>query len=160
MKKKILLFTLLAVLSLTSISLASNIGQDLKNMGNDAGKAVQDTASNIKSGVRNIGNNVGGELKNSGNKIQTETNSNMGMTNPINNATSEVKNSGAKISGEVKNAPNAGYTATRTATTNNATGLMGNRNFWTWATIILVAIGVIAMIWYYFSAKSEYDNHH
>lgn len=159
MKKKVLLFTLLCILCLGSISFANNIGQDLQNLGNDTGKAIEGAVNNVKNGAENIGNNIGSEVNQSGDKVKNETN-NMGMTNSMNNATNEVRNSGEKISNEARDMTDNGYTATRTSTTNDGTGLMNDRNMWVWAIIILAAVGIIAMIWYYFSQKNQYDNNH
>ena len=149
MKKKILLFTLLAVLCLSSISLANNIGQDLQNLGNDAGKMVENTANGIKNTTENIGNGI------------KDASNNIGLTNAMNDAGNEVRDSGEKIMGETQNTTNNLYTATRTSNADDTgSGLMNNNNVWIWAVAILAIVGIVAMLWYYFSERNQYDDTH
>lgn len=135
MKNKILISTLLMVLSivfLSSYSFATNntvqsARNTIMNAGNAVGNVAEQAGNGIVNGVENLGNDIIGGVE--------------GMTS----------DSTAIMDSD--------YTATRTATTTTGTGLFGmSYAASTWLILGVVGAIIIGLIWYY-GAQFEHKNY-
>lgn len=146
MHKKIFILTLIiSLVCFSSICFANNtMAEDVKDMGKDAMNTVDDGINNIGSSITNTTENAGNEIGQSENKIE----------NDMDNMTQDKKDDDNKDNTMAGITTNGDYTTTQTAVTST----MENTNFWTWAIIILAAIGIIAVIWYYSSQNKEDHN--
>lgn len=132
MKKIVLIFTLIATILLVTSSyiFATDTVQ------NDAMKAT-DGVRNVVGGAENVVENV---AKDGADGIKNGINTVGNTTSNLTNATTN----------------NGNYTATRTATeTGTNTGVMNNA--WTWIIVAIIAIVIIAVIWYYSTRSNDRD---
>ncbi len=138
--KRLLMFTaiLFTVIGFaTSYSYANN--STMEQMKDSIRNAVGGTENVVEDAAKNGSNGI----KNGFNSLGNTTNSAVhGASNTMNNATSKY--------------PNDGYTARRTATNSNFAGMNGT--VWTWLIIGVVAIAVIAFLWYYAMQKTSDTN--
>lgn len=136
MKKFILAFTLIfTLLLISSISIVS--------ANNDAGNAAMkatDGVRNVVGGAENAVEDVvdGDNGNNSTNGLNT-------MENGNNGDNSTTQNNGMSTTGD--------FTATRTATNNGTTDSLGTA--WTWIIVAIIAIVIIAVIWYYSTRTND-----
>lgn len=117
-----------------------------------ANDALQDAANSVRNVVGGAENAVEDAAKNISNASKDTTNKIEENANNIGNATKNTVNN-AKTNVTTNN-----YAATRTATTNNT--FMGmNATAWTWLIIGIVAIAIVALVWYYSMQirSSNYD---
>lgn len=128
-KKIFLLFTTIFALFLCSSAVFANtdgVGQGISNAGNE---------------IQNSWDKLGNSVQNAGNRIATGV-SNMGKDETNNN------NTGFMGMTDDNNRDGRSYTATRTAT-NTPTVLGMNGTMWTWFVFAILAVVVIALVWYY-----------
>lgn len=92
----------------------------------------------LANGVNNIGNEIKGSLEKTGNSIQNGVNHVTGTTNNNLRNDNNVRTSTTNTDG---------YTATRTST--NPTFLGMNSTMWTWFVFAILAIVIVALVWYY-----------
>lgn len=134
MKNKILISTLLLVLSMTflcSYSFAANTMQSAKNT------------------VMNAGNAIGNVTEKAGNKL----------VNGAKNLGNDVMNGIEGIASDSTTTMNYNYDATRTATTTTGSGLFGmSYTASTWIILGVVGAIIIGLIWYY-GAQFEHKNY-
>ncbi len=134
MKKSIFTFSLIVIALFFSFSCVfaaednmNNVKNNMVDTVNNAGNVVQDTASGAAGVVKNGINGI--------------SNATQQMTNDVNNAGNDM---------------NSDYTATRTATENNMeSATTGFNNIWTWVIVGIIAIVIIALIWYYVSQNNH-----
>lgn len=108
-----------------------NLKNNMMNTVNSAGNVVQDAAEGTAGAVQNGMNTVGDKSRE--------------FTNNIENAGNDMMDN-----------VNSDYTATRTAAENNTTpSNIGYDNIWTWIIVGVIAIVVIALIWYFVSQNNE-----
>lgn len=134
-------------------SFASNM---VRSGANALGTVAEGTSNAVIAGsdaLVDAGRAVGGATENTFHSMQNTMN-----------------NTGAKMTDEQKNDRtndktsdnNGAYTATQTATGRNATEptLFGmNSTMWTWMIVLLTAVGIGSLIWFYYSAKADIRNH-
>lgn len=109
-------------------NVVSNAGTDIREGAESVTGAVRSGVQNAENVVENAGNSVTSGVKNTGNAIESATTG------------------------------NDGYTATRTATTNNMGGI--NSTMWIWVTMAVAAIAIIALVWYYGMQNNVSKNSH
>lgn len=136
MKKSIFIisFILVALFFSFSYVLATNDGNTMINN-------VRNTIGGAENVVENTANDITGAVKNGFNTVGDKTE----------NAVNDVTNAGDNMMNNTND--NTNYTATRTATdtttnTDTNTTDMAN-NVWTWIIVAIIAITIIALIWYY-----------
>lgn len=120
----------------------------------DNGNGLGDAANNVRNFVGGVENTVENAAKDVSN---TSKNITGGMENGMNNA-------GNKVMNAMDN--NDGYTSARTATTRsidnaNNTFMGMSSTAWTWLIMGIVAIAIIALVWYYsmqFTNKTHHNN--
>ena len=139
MKKSIFvaLFVILSLLFSCSYVMANNDNNNLvdgvKNTVNNASDMAGDAVNGAAGAIKDGANNVKDAAKNAGNDVNNSMN-NMG------------------------NQDNNGYTATRTATEENAGNTTQNwmgRDIWTWIIVGIITIVIVALIWYYASRNNR-----
>lgn len=108
---------------------AQNVANDIRNVVGGAENVVENGARDISNGVKDIT----GDVENGANQVTNNVKS--GLT-------------------DGQDGMNHDYTATRTATDNTLMGM--NATAWTWLIIGVVAIAIVALVWYY----SLQFNHH
>lgn len=148
MKKSIftITFIILSILFSASFVFAAennveNVKNNMVDTVNNAGNVVQDTASGAAGAVKNGLNAIGNTTQN--------------MTNSVNNAGNDMMNNTDNNMMNTDNNSNSDYTATRTATENNTETAGGYNNMWTWIIVGIIAIVIIALIWYYVSQNNH-----
>ena len=116
-------------------------GSSISNVAHDAGSTikngVEDATAGIKNGIENIGNNVKNGAENIGNT----------MENGLDRATGSINNN------------NNNYTATRTNTQYGAFMGMGPIA-WTWFSLALAGIIIVALVWYYGTQNKNRSSHY
>ena len=107
---------------------------------------------NVKNGVRNV---VGGAENAVENAAKDISGASKNATGAVENTTNHTNNN----SHVTTTTNNAGYNATRTATT-GATFMGMNSTAWTWLILGIAAIAIIALVWYYSTQlnNSNYNN--
>ena len=135
MKKSIFiaLFVILSLLFSCSYVMATN--------DNNLAEGVKNTVNNAENMAENAGNSAAGAIKNGANDVK----------NGVQNMGNDAKNA-------MNNMDNNGYTATRTATEQNAvnsTQNWMNRDIWTWIIVGIITIVIVALIWYYASRNNR-----
>lgn len=151
MYKKLLvsIAILLALVFSFTVCFANNGFQNavdgVRNVVGGAENTIENAAKDISNTSKNATQNMENGANNLGNTMANNNNSNK-------NTTGVIGNNGSNNDGR--------YTATRTATTNNATFMGMSSTAWTWLIIGIAAIGIIAVVWYYSMQlnSSNYDN--
>lgn len=142
MTKKILiaLIILFATLFLSNTVFAESA---IENGMKDIGSEVKESWDKMGGAVQNVGNNVKGAVNN------MEDAAGNAMNGNNNDKHNDNQNKG------IMNIGNNGYTATRTSTgtENNVLGM--NSTAWTWAVIIVLAVAIVSLIWYYDAQKTN-----
>jgi len=124
--------------------------EDMKDGDNPLGHAAEGTSNVVRSGAEAI-TSTGQAI---GNAVEDTAQGAMDM----------VEGSTHKVESEARsmtdNNRNDGYTATQTSarTANEPTVFGMNATMWTWMIVILTAIGIGSLIWFYNSAKSDIRN--
>ena len=145
--KKILIFfafTIITLMFSATYILATDTGvqndamkatDGVRNVVGGAENVVEDTAKDGANGIKNGINTVGNDTGNTNNN---------GQNNGTANTNDGTTNSDA-------------YTATRTATNGDVgtNGVMDNA--WTWIIVAIIAIVIIAVIWYYSTRSNDND---
>lgn len=156
MSKKILLSIVLLtaiVFSFNYVFAENNMAQDTTNMVQNAGNTIKDSVDKTGNTMQNAGNAVrdtGNEVMNAAENVVD------GAAGAINTLT-EDRNTDTTPDGNNNDNNNSnagmttdnatGYTATRTAGEGTLLGM--NATTWTWIIMGLVAISIIALVWYY-----------
>lgn len=135
MTKKIvtILVACFALLLFSNIVFAENAGEEVKDSWDKTTQSMQNAGKTVENTMKATGNNIEGTMKNAGDKMSssvTGTTHNIRTNNPIHNN------------------PTA-YNATRTSTNTGFLG-MGNNTMWsTWLIIAILAVAIVALVWYY-----------
>lgn len=155
MKKSIIAITFIILSLLFSYSFvyAENAGGQIvngvKDTVNGVGNAAGDAANGAAGAIKNGAENVKDTTQNAGDKMQ----------NTAENAGNDMKNGAENMGNDMRNGANNAFTATRTATENTTNndnqGWMNNRDIWTWIIVGIIAIVIIALIWYYASRSNQ-----
>ena len=129
------LFISFAILISLIFSFTICFANDGGNMVKDAADNVRNAVGGVENTVENVANNVGNNMKNNNHNNQQNT------------STNNLK-------------PND-YNATRTSTGTTSNTFMGmNATAWTWLIIGIVAIAIVALVWYYAmqTLSSDYND--
>ena len=128
-KNLIILFIVFCIICISNVCFANNMGNSIKNgvssVTNTVVDGTQNLARDVRNGVGNVENGIEGALTMDNNTTNART---MATTDD--------------------------YTATRTATTTDATGNTGlfgldSSTMWVWLIVAIAAIGIIGLVWYY-----------
>lgn len=118
-----------------------------ENGDNPLGRAAEGTSNVVRSGAEAIT----GTGQAFGNAVQDTA---QGAKNIVEGTTHKVEREATSMT---DNNRNSGYTATQTSTRTAAepTVFGMNATMWTWMIVILTAIGIGSLIWFYNSAKAD-----
>lgn len=123
-KSLLILFIIFCILCISNICFANDMASDMKDAVNSASSTLIDGTKNLAADVRNgvgdVENGIEGAL----------TMNNMNTTNMQTTSND--------------------YTATRTSSTTNATG-MNTSTMWIWMIVAIAAIGIVGLVWFYAS---------
>ena len=141
MKKSIFTISFIVIALFFSFSIVYATENNAENVKNN----VVDTVNNTENVVKDTATGAAGAVKNGLNTIGNKTQE---MTNNVKNAGNDMMNTTDNT--------NTNYTATRTATEENVgTTTGGYNNVWTWIIVGIIAIVIIALIWYYVSQNNR-----
>ena len=148
MSKKILLGIALLtafIFSINYVFAVDNMEQGANNMVHNA----ENTINNSINKTENTLSNAGNEIKDAGNSVMNAAENVVnGATGAINKITEDRNtNTTPNNNNNNNNMGNRNYTAQRTATEGTLLGM--NATTWTWIIMGLVAIAIIALVWYY-----------
>ena len=161
MYRKVLLSAILAIAIMFSFT--SCFANDMIN---EAGNMMQDVGNNIRNAMNNAGNAVEDATRNISGATQdateniTQRANNIG--NELMNTNNNERNDNAEYNADFDNNAGTNYNTTRVATTDttgNATFMGMDANMWTWLIVGVVAIAIIALIWYYTMQLHSSDTH-
>lgn len=123
-KSLLILFIIFCILCISNICFANDMASDMKDAVNSASSTLIDgtknLATDVRNGVGNVENGIEGALT-----MDNMNNTNMQTTSND-------------------------YTATRTSSTTNATG-MNTSTMWVWMIVAIAAIGIVGLVWFYAS---------
>ena len=123
-KSLLILFIIFCILCISNICFANDMASDMKDAVNSASSTLIDgtknLAADVRNGVGNVENGIEGALT-------------MDNMNTANMQTTSND-----------------YTATRTSSTTNATG-MNTSTMWVWMIVAIAAIGIVGLVWFYAS---------
>ena len=147
-KLVVLTFTLCFLLVFSTSVFATNNNSIIGNVVNDAKNTISDGANNIRNVVEDGSNALKNTTEDMANDVRDGANN---VENSIANGVNTVTNDAINTSED------AGYTATRTATSNN--NLLGmSDTTWTWLILGIVGAVIVALVWYY-GAQYEHRNY-
>ncbi len=132
MKKKLILSIIIAIVFSFYInySYATNMVQDAANTITNSINKTENTMQNAGNAVMDAGNSV----MNAANNVVD------GAAGAINTITQDRNNN-------INDKNNTNYTVTRTAGEGTILGM--NATTWTWIIMGLIAISIVALVWYY-----------
>ena len=144
MKKKILLSVLFSVIitffTMTCFAASSKNETSMKGLGNEITSSINETEENIDNFVDMDTLNRASETRGS-NMVEGMENTAREFGNDVENTTNKAV---AGITGN--------YNAGEMATTN---GTEMSRNTWIWIILAVVAVIIIASVWYYASQRND-----
>lgn len=129
-KNLLILFIIFSILCICNVCFAANTANNVKNAVGTGTNTVVDGMSNLAGDVRN----GVGSLENGIEDALTMDDMNTRTTDNLKNTDTTT-----------------GYTATRTATTGDNTGMFGldSSTMWIWAIVAVAAIGIVGLVWFY-----------
>ncbi len=148
MKNIRILFVLSLVFAFCTVFIhPSFAAEDMQDGDNPLGRAAEGTSNLVRSGAEA----VTGTGQAIGNAVQDTA---QGAKDMVEGTTHKVE---SETSSTTDNNRNNGYTATQTSTRTAAepTVFGMNATMWTWMIVILTAIGIGSLIWFYNSAKAD-----
>lgn len=127
---------------------------------NDGGNMVKDAADNVRNAVGGVENTVENAAKDVANTSKNVTGN---MENGANNVGNNMENNNHnnQQNTSTNNLKSNDYNATRTSTGTTSNTFMGmNATAWTWLIIGIVAIAIVALVWYYAmqTRSSDYND--
>ena len=156
----ILLLTIAFIFCINYTFAADDTG--LKDAANNVRNMVGETENGIENAAKDISNtskDVTSDIENKANNATSD------IENKANNATSDVENrmdndsNKNPITGTTTNSNPGDYSASRTSTATDRSILGINSTTWIWLIMAIVAIAIIAMV-YYFSVRSTGSNNY
>lgn len=111
--------------SFANTNVMNTVEGGMKNFASDAGNAINNGANAVRDGVGHVENGV------------------ENVASDVFGGTNATRNNTAIMGGTNNN-----YTATRTST-NNATFLGMTANAWTWLIMGILAVAIVALVWFY-----------
>ncbi len=141
------LFVLLASQIYANTNDLDAIGNGLENLVTDAGNAINDGAMTIRNGVGDAEDGI----ENAVSDVFGDGNST--NSNSMSTGTTNENQGNADTMGGSTN-----YNATRTST-DDATFLGMTANGWTWLIMAILAVAIVALVWFYAKQRSDsYSN--
>ena len=144
MKKKLFALSVIAIISLFSISytvFASNMVNDIRDGVGDAENTVEDAINAISNTVKDDTETMSNSAENTENKTQ----------NSIENVTA-----GASTTTDNSMNTTSDYSAARTTTTTDTTTSTGmTTNMYMWIIIGITAVGIAVLLWSYFTQNNS-----
>ena len=127
---------------------------------NDGGNMVKDAADNVRNAVGGVENTVENAAKDVANTSKNVTGN---MENDANNVGNNMENNNHnnQQNTSTNNLKSNDYNATITSTGTTSNTFMGmNATAWTWLIIGIVAIAIVALVWYYAmqTRSSDYND--
>ena len=156
MAKKIFLtifFSVVLLLSFFTISFAESSSNTTTTLGNEVTNSMNKTERSMNDLVdRTDMDNVGRTIENGARAIgNTMKNGMNAIENGVEDIGNNTKSENRIVSGTTGNYL-AGQQVQDVSTTNN-TGMAGNT--WIWIIMIVVALIVVALVWYYAAAQNQ-----
>ena len=162
MKKKLLIISLISIISImisTYVFAENNdtntLGEEIQDSSEKVENTIEDAGNSIKNGVENAGEAAGDMVEGAGNAAGDMMN---GAGNTVNSMMNGVSNTTNTIVDDTTNTANNGYNTARTTTEDTTTGFMDTANTWMWITLAIVAVAIIGLVWYY-AAQTNGSNH-
>ena len=153
MNKK-LLYSLVLFFAIIIFAVSYTFAANDNSMLGDAANGIRNFVGDAENTVENAAKDVSNASKDAtGDMEQAGNNAGNDMTSNQENGNNARANNGNNGSDE--------YTATRTSTDTTANTFMGmTANAWTWLILGIVAIAIIALVWYYSAQirSSDYDH--
>ena len=135
-RKSFILLIALFVISISTLSFADDMSNNVKNTVNGATNTVVDGAQNLTEDVRNgIGN----------------------AENAIENGARNIGNAIMNGTNDVMNAQDNDYTATRTGGEDISVINNTAATTWTWIAVAIATIVIVGLVWYY--SAQHIDRH-
>lgn len=146
MKKTIYVISLIII----SLFLSFSYVYANNNDGKDATNAVRNTVGGAENVVEDAAKGTAGAIRSGFNTVGE------GTENVVNDAKNMGNGNGDNAQADTNKAKtNSNYNATRTATENGASSNGMGREVWTWIIVAIIAIVIIALIWYYASRNNS-----
>lgn len=149
MYKKLLIVTAIisSLIFSVSVCFANNLAQDAANGAKNLVGGAENTIEGAVKGVSNASKDATANFENGANNMTNE------MMNNNNSDNNNHNYDGTNVTSTTGNNAN-NYTATRTGATDNT--FMGmNSTVWTWLILGIVAIAIVALVWYYSTQVSS-----
>ena len=144
MKKKLLIASLLAILTILGISYSFAAETTENNNSNSKEVNLGNTITESMNKTGNTAENVIEDVTGNRNTIDNMKNS---MSNTMSDMTNGIKGAAGATRNTVMNV--ADYTTSRVqATAEDATTSMSGST-WTWIIIAMVAIAIVGLVWFY-----------
>lgn len=143
-RKSFILLITVVLLSFSTISLADDMGNNVKNAVNGATNTVvdgvQNLAEDVRSGIGKAENTIENGVQNVGNAVMDGANDVMDTTNNI----VDDDNNG-----------DTNYMTTRTI--GEDTSIINNTaaTTWTWIAIAIAGLVIVGLVWYYASERTH-----
>lgn len=156
MKKFRILFIFSLVFALFTFFIQPSFAaNEMHSVGNALGTAAEDVSNVVRSGS----DAVTGAASSIGDAVEDTAE---GAKNTMEDSGRKIENEASSMTSQMRDSDDytATQTSTRMATGNTEPTLFGmNATMWTWMIVILTAIGIGSLIWFYNSAKSEIRDH-
>ena len=125
------------------------------NMAKDAVNGVRNAVGGAENAIENAARDISGASKNATQSFENGANNTVENSMNGDNNNDNNNNESANTYND-----NGAYTATRTSTTDGANFMGMNSTTWIWVIMAIVAIGIIALVYFYSSQvnSSHYDN--
>ena len=174
---KAVLLVFIAFAFIVTISFAANEEVKATNIGNEITSSIEETQksidadeTNVKDGARNIGNDIGDGVRSAGNMIENGAdkiensieNGARDVSNMAKDGTRSVENTGSDLTKSAENGMDNAKNAIAGETTNVTSGETTdaadsgmNTKTWVWIIIAVIAVLIIAAVWYYAANKEK-----
>ena len=182
---KAVLLVFIAFSFIVTISFAANEEVKATNIGNEITSSIEkndkssynliernaDAAeTNVKDGARSIGNDIGDGVRSAGNMIENGAdkiensieNGARDVSNMAKDGTRSVENTGSDLTKSAENGMDNAKNAIAGETTNVTSGETTdaadsgmNPKTWVWIIIAVIAVLIIAAVWYYAANKEK-----
>ncbi len=147
MNKKLIISTCILLINIF-FTFSMCFADDATNMLEDATDSVRNVVGDVENAVEDAAGDVTNSTKNATEDMEEEAN----------DVSDSVTNTMGTTDGETND---NSYTATRTSTDAEAPTFMGmTATAWTWLIMGIVAIAIVALVWYYANQirTSKYDD--
>ena len=161
MKKK-LIFTILVFTCITVFSFSFCFAENMENITNGIRNTInnaENTIENAAKGAVDTSKNITGTMENTANNMTD--NMFINSTTETETKTNQVDNNDkTNMAGATMNSDNGTYTAMRTSATGEDTLFGMTSTTWIWLILALVAIALIALVYFYSAQMTGKHNYH